>query len=89
MSGLIRDKEVANLLGMSPSWVRVQRHKRKRNEGHVFTVDAVFIGRAARYREAEVQAWLDNLDRENAAILNPAPAAPANPPAQPEAPNEN
>lgn len=89
MSGLIRDKEVANLLGMSPSWVRVQRHKRKRNEEHVFTVDAVFIGRAARYRAAEVQAWLDNLDRENAAILNPAPAAPATPPTQPEAPHEN
>lgn len=89
MSALIRDKEVANLLGMSPSWVRVQRHKRKRNEEHVFTVDAVFIGRAARYRATEVEAWLDNLDRENAAILNPVPTVPANPPTQQEAPNAN
>lgn len=56
---LLRDKEVASLIGMSTSWVRVQRHKRKTGQDHVFTIDSIFIGRAARYRKDQVLVWLD------------------------------
>lgn len=58
---LLRDKEVAKLLGMSQSWVRVQRWKRSVNQPHSLKIDAIMIGKAPRYRLSDVEEWLDSL----------------------------
>ena len=34
---LMKDREIAELVGMSDSWVRQQRSNRKHNKHHVFT----------------------------------------------------
>ena len=59
---LICDKEVSRLIGLSPSWVRVQRMKLRRNEDHLFTVAPVMIGSSPRYRYKDVMAWIEGLD---------------------------
>ena len=59
---LLRDKEVARLLGMSQSWVRVQRWKRSVNQPHSLTVNALMIGKAPRYRLSDIKEWLDALE---------------------------
>ncbi len=58
---LLRDKDVASMIGMSASWVRVQRLKRRRGEGHSFQIDPVLIGSTPRYRKEEVLCWLRSL----------------------------
>ena len=55
---LVRDAHIAELIGMSKSWVRKQRMYRRRGEHHVLTIDAVMIGSVPRYCLADVQAWL-------------------------------
>lgn len=59
---LICDKEVARLIGMSPSWIRVQRWKRRKGVEHTFTVDPVLIGTSPRYRAEDVNSWIDSLN---------------------------
>ncbi len=59
---LLCDKEVAAIVGMSPSWVRVQRFKRKSGTEHSFTVDPVFIGSSPRYKQEDIQIWLSTLN---------------------------
>lgn len=59
---LLRDKEVARLLGMSQSWVRVQRWKRSVNQPHSLNVNALMIGKAPRYRLSDIEEWLDALE---------------------------
>lgn len=61
MSILMCDKDVASLVRMSPSWVRVQRHKRKTGKEHSLVVDPVMIGTTPRYRKEEIEAWLESL----------------------------
>lgn len=58
---LLRDKEVARKLGMSDSWVRVQRHKRRKGKDHSFTVDPILIGTTPRYSEEAITEWLNSL----------------------------
>jgi len=58
---LICDKEVARLIGMSPSWIRVQRWKRRKGEEHTFIVDPVLIGTSPRYRVDDINAWIASL----------------------------
>lgn len=58
---LLCDKDVASLVRMSPSWVRVQRHKRKAGKEHSLAVDAVMIGTTPRYRKEDIDAWLNSL----------------------------
>lgn len=58
---LICDKEVARLIGMSPSWVRVQRMKRRRREEHSLAVDPILIGASPRYRTEDIEAWIASL----------------------------
>lgn len=52
----ICDKDVARLLGMSPSWVRGQRYKRRRGLDHFLQIDPCLISSAVRYRRTEVEA---------------------------------
>lgn len=61
---LICDKEVARLIGMSPSWVRVQRWKRRNGEDHTFTIDPILIGSSPRYRAEQIDTWITSLDTE-------------------------
>lgn len=55
------DKDVARLLNMSPSWVRGQRFKRKREEPHFLDLEPRYIGRCARYSRGEVEAFVASL----------------------------
>lgn len=55
------DKDVARILNMSPSWVRGQRFKRRRNEPHVLELDARMIGSCPRYVRTEVEALVEKL----------------------------
>ena len=58
---LLRDADIAELLGMSKSWVRKQRMLRRRGVDHVLAIDPVMIGPVPRYWLAEVQAWFASL----------------------------
>ena len=58
---LIGDGEVAKLLSMSRSWVRKQRHLKRRELPHVFNIDPVMIGSSPRYRLDDVIAWIEAL----------------------------
>lgn len=55
---LVRDGHIAELIGMSKSWVRKQRMYRRRGDDHVLAIDPVMIGSVPRYRLADVEAWL-------------------------------
>lgn len=55
------DKDVARLLSMSPSWVRVQRLKRRRKEPHILDLDPRMIGSCPRYVRAEVEGLVSRL----------------------------
>ena len=59
---LLRDKDVANLLGLSPSWVRVQRWKRRDGQDHTLTVDPVLIGTSPRYKTTDIEEWITTLE---------------------------
>ena len=48
-SVLINDSRIADMLGMSRSWVRKQRFNRRRGLPHTLTIDPVMIGSAPRY----------------------------------------
>jgi hypothetical protein len=55
------DNEIAALLGMSSSWVRGQRFKRKHGEEHVLTIDPVYIGKMPKYDRVEVDEFVEAL----------------------------
>jgi hypothetical protein len=52
------DKDVARKLSLSPSWVRVQRHKRAKGLPHILTIDPRYIGRCPRYLACEVEEFM-------------------------------
>jgi len=52
------DKDVARKLNLSPSWVRVQRHKRAKGLPHTLNVDARYIGTCPRYVRGEIEAFV-------------------------------
>lgn len=58
---LLTDKDIAHMFGMSASWVRQERFKRRNGQDHTFTVDPVMIGRCPRYKAKEVHQWMDSL----------------------------
>jgi predicted DNA-binding transcriptional regulator AlpA len=60
---LLRDADIAELLGMSKSWVRKQRMLRRRGANHVLAIDPVTIGSVPRYWWPEVQAWFASLKK--------------------------
>jgi hypothetical protein len=62
---LADDKEVADRLSLSKSWVRGQRHKRRNGEPHAFDIDPVMIGTSPRYRVEDVEAFIASLTQAN------------------------
>lgn len=54
----LTDKDVARRLSLSPSWVRVQRHKRAKGLPHILNVDARYIGKCPRYVTGEIDAFV-------------------------------
>ena len=76
-SVLIRDADIAGMLGMSRSWVRKERLNRRRALPHTMTIDPVMIGSAPRYRRSEVMDWIESLEKE------PSGSAATGPPLMP------
>ena len=60
-SHFICDKELASRMAMSPSWVRVERHKRRKGIPHTLNIDPVMIGSSPRYRVEDVEAFIEGL----------------------------
>ena len=58
---LIRDKELASRMAMSGSWVRGERHKRRKGLPHTLNIDPVMIGSSPRYRIEDVEAFIEGL----------------------------
>lgn len=52
------DKDIARRLNLSPSWVRGQRHKRRRGEPHILNIEPRYIGSCPRYVAEEVEAFI-------------------------------
>jgi hypothetical protein len=52
----LNDRDIAQLFGMSPGWVRMQRHFRRFGRDHFLTIDPVLIGTRPRYRREDVAA---------------------------------
>ena len=61
------DKEVARKLSLSPSWVRVQRHKRAKGLPHILTIDPRYIGRCPRYLASEVEEFVAGIAAKDGA----------------------
>ena len=59
------DKGLASTICMSPSWVRVQRYKRRKGFSHTLTIDPVMIGTSPRYRIEDVEAFIESLAPAN------------------------
>lgn len=55
------DKEVARLLGMSVSWVRVQRFNRRHGKPHVLDLDPVQLGSSPRYERTAIEQFIAKL----------------------------
>jgi hypothetical protein len=62
---LVKDQVVADMTSMSKSWVRVQRHKRRRGLTHTFDVDPVMVGGSPRYFIDEVEGFIERLVQAN------------------------
>ena len=60
-SRLVGDTKLASLLAMSNSWVRVERHKRRKGLPHVLNIDPVMIGSSPRYRTEDVEEFISGL----------------------------
>lgn len=55
------DKDVARKLNLSASWVRVERHKRRRGLQHTLNVDPRYIGKCPRYLRADIDAFVASI----------------------------
>ena len=58
---LLNDKQIGQLVGFSPQWVRVQRLFRRRGQPHILSLDPVMVGSKPRYVADEVMAWVESL----------------------------
>lgn len=56
------DQEVANLIGMSASTIRGQRHKRKHSLDHWFQIDPIYIGKMPKYKRSEVEELIEGFE---------------------------
>ena len=61
----LNDTAVAEAVCMSPSWVRVERHKRRKGLPHTLNIDPVMIGSSPRYRMEDVEAFIEGLNPAN------------------------
>jgi len=57
----LSDKDLAQILSVSPSWVRKQRHLRNKGEKHTLEINEVYIGSSPRYLASDLSAWLEGL----------------------------
>ncbi len=58
---LVSDGMLAQRLSVSKSCIRGQRFKRVHSKAHWLTIDPVYVGKCARYRASDVEAWLTSL----------------------------
>ncbi len=56
---LISDEGVARMVGMSRSWVRQQRYRRRHGLEHSFDLEPVGVGSCPRYPLDEVHGWIE------------------------------
>ena len=61
----LNDSAVAETVCMSPSWVRVQRYKRRKGLPHTLKIDPVMVGSSPRYRMEDVEAFIEGLNPAN------------------------
>ena len=57
----LSDKDIAEILSVSSSWVRKQRHLKRKGEDNLLPVEAVYIGSSPRYRALDIKKWLADL----------------------------
>jgi hypothetical protein len=57
----LSDKDIAQILSVTPSCIRKQRYLRKIGEDHFLKIEPVYIGRSPRYRSSEMNEWLGSL----------------------------
>ena len=62
---LLRDKDIAAQLSISPAWVRQQRFKRRRGLPHVLKIDPIMIGSSPRYLVEDVNNFISSLTSAN------------------------
>jgi hypothetical protein len=55
------DNEIAALLGMSASWVRGERFKRKNGKKHTLSIDPVYIGKMPKYHRSDIEDLIEDL----------------------------
>lgn len=55
------DKDIAQKLKLSESWVRGERLKRKRGLPHTLKVDPRYIGTCPRYVRGEIDAFIASI----------------------------
>ena len=60
------DRDIAQRMKFSVSWVRVQRYLRKHGLPHVFKVDPCYIGSSPRYVVEVVDAFLKSIADQGA-----------------------
>ena len=65
---LLNDKEVAQAISLSASWVRKQRFLRKLGHPHALTVDPIMIGKSPRYEREAIESWITNLKETKNAL---------------------
>lgn len=61
----LNDTAVAETMCMSKSWVRVERHKRRKGLPHILSIDPVMIGSSPRYRMEDLEAFIEGLTSAN------------------------
>lgn len=54
------------MTSMSQSWVRGQRHLRRKGEDHVFDLDPICVGKTPVYQRDAVLEWIDRMASTNA-----------------------
>ena len=57
----LTDKDVARRLSLSPSWVRGQRHKRRKCLPHILDLEPRYIGSSPRYVASEIEAFVASI----------------------------
>ena len=62
---LLNDTALAAMVGMSNSWIRVQRYIRRRGLPHILNIDPTMVGTSPRYRIEDVEAFIEGLAPAN------------------------
>lgn len=55
---LLDDSAVAEVLRLAPATIRGQRFRRRKGLPHWLTIDPIYVGTRARYRQEELAEWL-------------------------------